>query len=136
MQVLHHSVILKWELSKKAKLSVFKSIFDSILTYGHETWVMTERVQPQMQASEIRTLYVEVRGKRPVGQHKQDGLNISRILVGMVWNFIQAKCNLCWWIERCGSLIWSYFALAEILQGTLIKIENYRVSKSQIDLHI
>ena len=68
MQVLHHSVILKWELSKKAKLSVFKSIFDSILTYGHETWVMIERVQPQMQASEIRTLYVEVRGKRPVGQ--------------------------------------------------------------------
>ena len=52
MQVLHHLVILKWELSKKQKkLLVLKSIFNSILTYGHETWVMTERVQPQKQAS-------------------------------------------------------------------------------------
>ena len=46
MGTLHHSVILKREISRKeAKLLVFKSIFVPILTYGHEFWVMTERVQ-------------------------------------------------------------------------------------------
>ena len=54
-----------------------------------------------------QTLYAKVSGKRPVGGHEQDSLIISRILVETVQDFIQAKCNLCWWIDRCGGLIWS-----------------------------
>ena len=54
MRALHHSVILKQELSRKAKFLVFKSIFFSILIYGHESWVMSERVQSQMQGSKMR----------------------------------------------------------------------------------
>jgi len=38
------------EFSNAAKLSVFKSTFVPILTYGHESWVMTERILTQMQA--------------------------------------------------------------------------------------
>ena len=53
---MHHSVVLKREQSGEAKLLVFKSIFVSILAYGHESPVMTERVRPQMQASEMRFL--------------------------------------------------------------------------------
>ena len=56
MRALHHSIVLKRELSRKAKLSVFKSIFVPILTYGQESWVMTERVRSQMQASEMKFL--------------------------------------------------------------------------------
>ena len=56
MRALNHSVVLKRELSKKAKLSVFKSIFVPILTYGHESWVMTERVRSQVQAAEMKFL--------------------------------------------------------------------------------
>ena len=57
MRTLHHSVVLKQrELLKKAKLSVFKSIFVPILTYGHESWVMTKKVRSQIQASEMRFL--------------------------------------------------------------------------------
>ena len=56
MRALHHSVVYKRELSRKAKLSVFKSIFVSILTYGHESWFMTESVRSQMQATEMRFL--------------------------------------------------------------------------------
>jgi len=41
---LYRSVALKHELSNAIKLSVFKSIFVPILTYGHESWVMTERI--------------------------------------------------------------------------------------------
>ena len=56
MRALHHLVVLKREVSRKAKLSMFKSIFVLILTYGHESWVMTEKVRSQIQASEIRLL--------------------------------------------------------------------------------
>ena len=50
MRALHYSVVMKRELLKKAKLSIFKTVFGpSILnlTYGHESWVMTERVRSQ-----------------------------------------------------------------------------------------
>ena len=161
MRALHHSVVLKRELSRKAKLSVFKSTFVPIHTYGDESWVMTEKVRSQMLAAEMRflqkikgvtmfdtlhntaiceslhieslllrieksqlrwfghvskmlherlpkqTLFAEVSGKRPVGHRKQDGLIISRIVVGTVWDFIQAKCSLCWWVGRCNGLICS-----------------------------
>ena len=56
MQALHYSVVMKRELSKKAKLSIFKAVFVPILTYGHESWVMTERMRSQVQASEMRFL--------------------------------------------------------------------------------
>ena len=45
VQVLHYSVVMKRELSKKAiKLSIFKAVFVPILTYVLESWVMTEKV--------------------------------------------------------------------------------------------
>ena len=56
MRALHYSVVMKRELSKKAKLSVFKAVFVRILTYGHESWVMTKRLRSQVQASEMRFL--------------------------------------------------------------------------------
>ena len=37
MRALHYSVVMKRELSKKAKLSIFKAVFVPILTYGHES---------------------------------------------------------------------------------------------------
>ena len=36
MRALHYSVVMKRELSKKAKLSIFKAVFVPILTYGHK----------------------------------------------------------------------------------------------------
>ena len=47
---------MKQDMSKKAKLSIFKTVFVPILTYGHESWVMTERVRSQALASEMRFL--------------------------------------------------------------------------------
>ena len=54
MRALQYLVVMKRELSKKAKLSIFKAVFVPILTYGHESWVMTERMRSQVQASEMR----------------------------------------------------------------------------------
>ena len=56
MRALHYSVVVKRELSKKTKLSIFKTVFVPILTCRHESWVMTERVRLQVQASEMRFL--------------------------------------------------------------------------------
>ena len=37
MRAFHYSVVVKRELSKKAKLSIFKAVFFPILTYGYES---------------------------------------------------------------------------------------------------
>ncbi|KAK3534420.1 hypothetical protein QTP86_015228 [Hemibagrus guttatus] len=45
--------VVKKELSRKAKLSIYQSIYVPTLTYGHELWVMTERVRSRIQAAEM-----------------------------------------------------------------------------------
>ena len=50
---LYRCEFTKWELSNTAKLLLFKSVFVPILTYGHESCVMTERVLAQIQAAEM-----------------------------------------------------------------------------------
>ena len=41
MQTLHRPVVVKKELSQKAKLSIYQSIYVPTLTYGHKLWVVT-----------------------------------------------------------------------------------------------
>ena len=53
MRALHCSVAIKPELSKMAKLSIIKTVLVPILTFGHESWLMTERVRAQVQAPEM-----------------------------------------------------------------------------------
>ena len=55
MRALHYSVVTKRELPKK-KLLIFKIVFAPILTYSHESSVMTERGRSQEQAFEMRFL--------------------------------------------------------------------------------
>ncbi|KAK3562076.1 hypothetical protein QTP86_027184, partial [Hemibagrus guttatus] len=45
-----------WELSRKAKLSVYQSIYVPTLTCGHELWVMTERIKSRIQVAEMSFL--------------------------------------------------------------------------------
>ena len=61
MRQLYLSVVLKQKLCTKAKFSVFRSVFVPILTYGHECWVMTERVRFRVLAAEMGFLQ-KVRG--------------------------------------------------------------------------
>ena len=56
MWSLYRSVVVKRELSRKAKLSIYRSIYVPTLTYGHELWVMTERIRSRIQASEMSFL--------------------------------------------------------------------------------
>ncbi|KAK0154256.1 putative uncharacterized transposon-derived protein F52C9.6 [Merluccius polli] len=56
MRTLHGSVVVKRELSRKAKLSIYQSIYVPALTYGHELWVMTERTRSRVPAAEMSFL--------------------------------------------------------------------------------
>ncbi len=53
MRSMYQSVVVKKELSRKAKLSIYRSIYVPTLTYGHELWVMTERTRSRIQAAEM-----------------------------------------------------------------------------------
>lgn len=46
---LYWSVMVKKELNRKAKLSIYPSIFFPTLNYGHKLWVVTERKRLQIQ---------------------------------------------------------------------------------------
>jgi len=44
------------ELSWKAKLSIYWSVYVPTLTYGHELWVVTERTRLRIQAADMSFL--------------------------------------------------------------------------------
>ena len=56
LRELYRSVISKREQSNQAELSVFKSLYYPTLTYGHEIWVLNERLSSRVQAAEMRYL--------------------------------------------------------------------------------
>ncbi|KAK3528727.1 hypothetical protein QTP70_010164 [Hemibagrus guttatus] len=56
MWSMYRSVVVKKELSRKAKLSIYQSTYVPTLTYGHEVWVMTERIRSWIQVAEMSFL--------------------------------------------------------------------------------
>ena len=42
-------------ISMQAKLAIFKALYRSCLTYGHESWILTERTRSRVQAAEMRS---------------------------------------------------------------------------------
>ena len=72
------------ELCTKAKIFVFTSVFVPILTYGHESWVKTERVKSRVPAAEMVFLR-KVRGLFWLDKVKSidihHSLNIEQLLL-------------------------------------------------------
>ena len=83
-QLQHRSVVLKRELSTKAKLCIFRSVYVPILTYGHECWIMNEKVRSRVQAAEMRFLR-RISGLTLLGKAKsaeiRESLNIESLLL-------------------------------------------------------
>jgi len=53
LRELYRSVDTKRELSNTANMSVFNSVSFPMLTYGNESWVLTEIVVSQIQDAEM-----------------------------------------------------------------------------------
>ncbi|KAK3559697.1 hypothetical protein QTP86_017676, partial [Hemibagrus guttatus] len=66
MRSMYRSVVVKKELSRKAKLLIYQSIYIPTLTYGHVLWVMTERIRSRIQVAEMSFLH------RVVGRSLRD----------------------------------------------------------------
>jgi len=64
---------VKRELSRKAKLSIYRSIYVPTLTYGHKLWVVTEGMRSRIQAAEMSFL------RRVVGLSLRDRVRSSDI---------------------------------------------------------
>uniref|UniRef100_A0A8C6P7M2 Reverse transcriptase domain-containing protein n=1 Tax=Nothobranchius furzeri TaxID=105023 RepID=A0A8C6P7M2_NOTFU len=77
MRALYRSVMVKRELSEKAKLSIYRWIYVPTLTYGHELWVVTERTRPRIQAAEKSFL------RRMAGLSLRDRVRSSVIREGL-----------------------------------------------------
>ena len=57
MRTLYRTVVVKKELSQKAKLSIYQLVYVPTLTYGHKLWVVTERMRSRIQAAEMNLLW-------------------------------------------------------------------------------
>ncbi|KAI3358951.1 hypothetical protein L3Q82_015333 [Scortum barcoo] len=79
MRSVYRTVVVKKELSRKAKLSIYRSVYVPTLTYGHELWVMTERTRSRIQAAEMSFLHrvagrsLRDRGGVPGMSHREEG---------------------------------------------------------------
>ncbi|KAF7644066.1 hypothetical protein LDENG_00228770, partial [Lucifuga dentata] len=77
LQMLHRTIVVKRELSQKARLSIYQSIYVLILTYGYELWVVTKRTRSWIQAEEMRFL------RRVSGLTLRDRVRSSDIQEGL-----------------------------------------------------
>ena len=48
MRQLHRFVVLKLELCTRTKLSILRPVYVPILTYGHECWIVNEKVRSRV----------------------------------------------------------------------------------------
>uniref|UniRef100_A0A8C6KHS8 Reverse transcriptase domain-containing protein n=1 Tax=Nothobranchius furzeri TaxID=105023 RepID=A0A8C6KHS8_NOTFU len=77
MRALYQSVVVKRELSQKAKLSIYRSIYVPTLTYGCELWVVNERMRLRIQATKMSFL------QRVAGLSLRDRVRSSVIREGL-----------------------------------------------------
>ena len=56
LRSLYRSIVTKAELSTKAKMAIFKTVYRPTLIYGHEKWILTENTRSRIQAAEMRFL--------------------------------------------------------------------------------
>uniref|UniRef100_A0A3P9DJT6 Sodium/hydrogen exchanger 9B2 n=1 Tax=Maylandia zebra TaxID=106582 RepID=A0A3P9DJT6_9CICH len=119
MRTLHRSVVVKRELSVKAKLSIYRSIYVPTLTYGHELWVVTERTRSRIQAAEMSFL------RRVAGLSLRDRVRSSAIREGLrveCGNHVKTCVCVC---VRVGML----------LAGLLLRNVPYITDAIFIDTH-
>uniref|UniRef100_A0A8D0CHB3 Reverse transcriptase domain-containing protein n=1 Tax=Scleropages formosus TaxID=113540 RepID=A0A8D0CHB3_SCLFO len=99
MRSLYRSVVVKRELSRKAKLSIYRSIYVPTLTYGHELWIMTERMRSRIQAAEMSFL------RRVAGRTLRDRVrsSVTREELGVEPLLLRIERSQLRWLGHLGS---------------------------------
>jgi len=95
-------VATKRELSNTVKLSVFKSIFVPILSYDHESWVMTERILTQVQTPKLgflRRVHGVTQGRTEV--RLRSGKDTSLAPPYLNLSFFGSKCPALKNLRHC-----------------------------------
>ena len=88
MRQFHRSVVLKRELCTKAKLFIFRSVYVPILTYGHECWIMNEKVRSRVPAAEmgfLRSSSLTLLDKIKSAEHRIAASPTRKIAIALVW---------------------------------------------------
>ncbi|KAK3528905.1 hypothetical protein QTP70_012070 [Hemibagrus guttatus] len=96
MRSMYQSVVVKKELSRKAKLSIYQSIYVPTLTYGHELWVMTERVRSWIQSAKMSFL------RRVAGRSLRDRVrsSVTREELGVEPLLLHIERGQLRWLEH------------------------------------
>ncbi|KAK3561115.1 hypothetical protein QTP86_028310, partial [Hemibagrus guttatus] len=96
MRSMYRSVVVKKELSRKAKRSIYQSIYVPTLTYGHELWVMTERVRSRIQVAEMSFL------RRVAGRSLRDRVrsSVTREKLGVEPLLLHIKRGQLRWLRH------------------------------------
>lgn len=99
---LYHAIrttfINKKEITRKTKMSVYKSIFRPILLYGSESWVLTTSMKSSIQATEmkyLRRVMGITRMDRVRNQDIQDELKVDSVLKEIEKNQLKWFGHLC-----------------------------------------
>lgn len=101
---MNKGFISKKEITKQTKMNVFKAIYRPILTYGCETWVLTQRQKSKVQAAEMRYL------RRVKGVTRQDRIRNDMIReelkIQPLLQFVERR-QLGWWghLQRMNNTI-------------------------------
>uniref|UniRef100_A0AAZ1XTU1 C-type lectin domain-containing protein n=1 Tax=Oreochromis aureus TaxID=47969 RepID=A0AAZ1XTU1_OREAU len=93
MQALYRSVVVKRELTVKAKLSIYWSIYVPTPTYGHELWVVNEITRSRIQVAEMGFL------RRVAGLSLRDRVRSSVIFEGLRVEplLLHIESSQLWW---------------------------------------
>src|SRR5258708_30196760 len=71
LKLINSTIITKRELSLKAKVSVYNSVYVPTLIYGNESWTLNKRMESRVQACEMRYLR-KIVGKRRIDKIRND----------------------------------------------------------------
>src|SRR5699024_7990194 len=78
---LWNTVIGNTRLSRGAKLSIYRSLFKSTLTYGLETWILTEETRSRVQVAEMRKVVGVTRRDRIRNSQIREELGVSPLIL-------------------------------------------------------
>ena len=78
----------------EAQVTIYNSLFRSVLIYGHESWILTERTRSRVQAAEMRFL------RRIVGVSRMDHISNTRIreAIGVEQLLLQVEKSQLKWL--------------------------------------